>query len=310
VINWVPWLALAPATVIAARRWPLRSAASADLLRHAATAGAIAVVHAITMSISIRLGSRVSAPSVFVFAAALLTWRLAIDVLVYGTIVGVVLAMDGEARANARDRAALRHSAEAARARLAALELQIQPHFLFNTLNTAAMLANTGRAQESAHVITLLSDLLRELVAESPGETIALARELQLVGRYLGIEKIRFGDRFRSSINARPDTLDVQVPRLLLQPVVENAVRHGLSRSATSGVIEVTAVMETPDCLLVTVADDGPGATTIAADGGQGLGLANTRSRLEVQCGPGSSLTLSDRPEGGTLVCLRLPVPT
>ena len=139
-----------------------------------------------------------------------------------------------------------------------------------------------------------------------PGsEEVALREELQVLRLYLEIEQARFQNRLQLSINVEPEALDCRVPGLLLQPIVENAVRHGVARIESSGIVEIGARREGPD-LCLWVLDNGPGLTT-ATRQGEGIGMANTRTRLEKYYGSHQSLRISNRDDGGVKVEIRLP---
>lgn len=303
---WVLWLALSPAIVTVARRFPFRVAVLRDGFAHLIAALALSTVHTAALGTLPRVmqgGMRPELRNVF----ELLSWRLAFDAFIYGTVVAVTLALDAAARARAEEMAASRAAAESSRAQLHALQMQIQPHFVFNTLNTAAMMARDGNAAGAADVITRLADMLRDVVTETPGTRVTLRDELEFVQRYLAIEQARFGSRLRVDFTVAPEALDVQVPRFILQPIVENAVRHGLSRSPTSGSIGIaTAIAD--GRLAIRVTDDGAGLQS--EDGGPGgIGLRNTRSRLAALYGADFELALTGDSRGAT-VTMRLPLPT
>jgi sensor histidine kinase YesM len=188
-------------------------------------------------------------------------------------------------------------------ARLAALQAQIRPHFLFNTLNAISALARAGETRTVIRMLAGLADLLRAAFGESGSAVIPLREELKLVRQYLDLEKLRFPDRFNVSVRAEAAALDAGVPRFLLQPVVENAVRHGIAASAGVGSIAIDARLR--DGLVeVQVRDSGPGPRGGASGG---TGLNNTRDRLAELYAGRASLELAAAPGGGALVTLRLP---
>jgi sensor histidine kinase YesM len=155
--------------------------------------------------------------------------------------------------------------------------------------------------------LTLLSDLLR-VSLESSSQVVPLRDEIALLERYLEIERTRFGDRLAVDFALDPCVLDAEVPTLILQPVVENAIRHGTSRSAMPGRVEIAASAR-DGRLRLSVRDTGPGLSAEAkADGGNGIGLANTRARLEQLYGGDHLLELADAPGGGALVVIELPL--
>jgi len=229
----------------------------------------------------------------------------------YAVIVGVQHAARYRRRLREREAHALRLELEAqalaaqlARAQLDALRMQIQPHFLFNTLNAIMVLVRAGRLEQAEDTLATLSDLLRCVLDDIGAQEVSLRRELEYVRLYLGIEQLRFGDRLRVQVAAEPDALDAAVPQLGLQPLVENAVRHGIGGRADAGAIAIAARRD-GDRLEIRVRDDGPGVRESGTRAG--IGLANTRARLRQLYGDGAALTLTDDPPGGAVATMTLP---
>jgi LytS/YehU family sensor histidine kinase len=189
-----------------------------------------------------------------------------------------------------------------AEARLLALKAQLQPHFLFNALNTVSVLMRED-ADAADDVLVRLSALLRKTLDSSAKHVVPLREELELARTYLEIERVRFSDRFAWRIDAGDDALDAPVPPLILQPLVENAIRHGIARRIAAGRIEIAAVRRNGR-LRLTVRDDGPG---VAAGARDGIGLSNTRARLEQQYGARHAFALASDRGGGTVVSLEIP---
>jgi two-component system LytT family sensor kinase len=195
--------------------------------------------------------------------------------------------------------------AKLATAHLHALKSQLQPHFLFNTLHSISSLMLTD-VRAADRMMTRLSDLLR-MSLESKGEQVTpLNLELQFVTSYLEIERIRFEDRLRIVMDVAPDTLDALVPHLLLQPLVENAVRHGISRLSAGGCLRISVKQDGP-CLLLRVQDNGPGMTQTSNSASGGLGLSTTRDRLRTLYGDEQKLEFLPVAEGGVEVRVRIP---
>jgi signal transduction histidine kinase len=200
----------------------------------------------------------------------------------------------------------------ATEAELRALRAQINPHFLFNALTTIGYLIQTAppRALET---LLRLTALLRG-VLRSEGEFTTLGRELEIVAAYLDIERARFEHRLRVTIDAAPRLTTIRLPALVLQPVVENAVKHGIANKQSGGDVVIRARVETldghPDTLSITVQDTGAGASPEAVERGRraGVGLRNIERRLQCQYGPAASLTLQTAPDEGTTVEIRVPV--
>ena len=204
-----------------------------------------------------------------------------------------------------RARAAEQARAELAQAELRALRAQIQPHFLFNTLNTiAALIAENPRAAEET--VTRLAEAFRYTLEASDRERVPLGRELQFVRDLLAIARVRFGERLRVEEDIEPGLEDVPVPGLLLQPLVENAVRHGLE-GRPDGITVRLEVRRAGDRLLLTVADTGTGFDDGRRATGNGFGLHSVRERLRA-LGPPHALDIRSTPGEGTRVTLTLPI--
>ena len=233
-------------------------------------------------------------------------------------IAGIAYAIHFYNESLARARAVEAIRAELAQAELRALKAQVQPHFLFNTLNTiAALIPTDPRAAEE--MTTRLAEVFRYALSSSERETAPLSEELAFARGYLDIERARFGNRLAVVTEIEPGLEHVLVPSLLLQPVVENAVRHGIAPRPEGGTIRLQAARE-GSRLRLTVEDDGPGidpaavarlsgATTETprAPGGRGFGLFSVRERLRAN-GSSDALTIESPPGGGTRVSLRLPL--
>ncbi len=250
-----------------------------------------------------------------------------LDVFAYGAVVGLAHAVHFYRRYRERELCALSLESNLAKARLGALQAQLQPHFLFNTLNAIATLLRRDPRAAEATVLSL-SDLLRLTLSRAESQESTMRDELQVALRYFDIQKTRFGDRLHLELEVEPATMGCLVPTLLLQPLVENAIRHGIEPSDHPGHVWVRARRQ-DQTLVVTVEDDGlglpaapgagpgrsseaspvpGGAPRAAAEGlGGGIGLANLRARLDALYGSGQKLELSARPAGGARVRLELP---
>ena len=233
------------------------------------------------------------------------------DFLVYVVVLGAGLARNYFVRYQARLDETRRLQAEAAElhaqlsdARLNALRAQLNPHFLFNTLNAISTLVEQD-PRGTRRMIARLSDLMRHTL-EGDEQEIPLARELDMLRRYLDIMEVRFQDKLEVSIDAESSLGDALVPNLVLQPLVENAFRHGLAAMQTTGSVAVRAVRDNGD-LVLTVRDNGRGPASPVREG---VGLANTRARLTQLYGARQRLALSAGEGGGALVEIRLPYHT
>lgn len=239
--------------------------------------------------------------------------------LAYAAVAGIAHAAlyAKRARDEAIERAML--AEELARAQLEALRMQLHPHFLFNALNSISMLVRDRDADTAVRLIAELGGILRELLRDSAGAATSLRDEIDLVGRYLAIEQVRFGERLEIQWYIDPELLDAAVPALIMQPMVENAIRHGIARGTGPAWIRIEAASR-GDTLVLTVSDNGPegprtatpSATPSAAQPPsaprRGLGLANTRARLRRLYGDGAYVRLTRTEEQVTLATIALPL--
>lgn len=207
-------------------------------------------------------------------------------------------------RARERELQAARLEQELTRATLERLEAQLEPHFLFNTLNVISSLMYHD-PERADRMLGRLSDLLRLTFQRSPEPEVRLRDELEWLGWYLQIMQLRFGDRLAIVQEIPAETLDLAVPRLILQPLVENALKHGPARHAGPASVAISAEREGA-VLRITVSDDGPGVPAGAMNG-NGLGVSNTAERLRTLYREAGRLTLANRPEGGLVACIELP---
>jgi len=196
-----------------------------------------------------------------------------------------------------------------AKAQLSMLKMQLQPHFLFNTLNAVSALTR-DHPEAAEDMLVRLSDLLRRTLDNDAEQEVPLRAELEFLGQYLEIEQVRFADRLKVHLEPAAETLDALVPNMFLQPLVENALRHGIGRKAQGGSLEMRSWRDADD-LMVSVRDTGPGFPSGGeAFVAEGIGLSNTRSRLQ-HLHPGKhNISFTNAPEGGALVTLRIPFRT
>ena len=237
--------------------------------------------------------------------------RLLDEVIIYLAVLAAGYARSALFQLQDRQLEAERLLAERARletqltdARLSALRMQLNPHFLFNTLNAVSALAERDPAGVRT-IVARLSSLLRRVLDSDGAQTVPLREEASFLRDYLDVQRVRFRDRLRVEEAWEAGTLGALVPSLVLQPLVENAVAHGVSRiEEGEGVIRLGARREGRQ-LVVTVADNGPGFERAARDGG--VGLPNTRARLDALYGDAGSVELAPADGGGTVATLRLP---
>jgi len=209
-----------------------------------------------------------------------------------------------KARAAERREGTYRRAAKAAELR--SLRYQVNPHFLFNTLNSLSALVLTGKTQAAERMIQQLSTFYRRSLADDPTADVPLREEFALQKLYLDIESVRFPHRLRATYALPPELEDARVPGMILQPLVENSVKHAVA--PTSGRVQITlAAREEYGRLVLTVSDDGDGAAHERVKAGHGIGLANVRERLEARFGVAASI-VSDRAPEGYSTELRMPI--
>jgi len=237
-----------------------------------------------------------------------IVWILS-DGLLYWTILSVSYAAEHHRRLRERELTAAQLETQLVQADLQALKMQLHPHFLFNALHTIGSLVRTGDRDNAVRVVASLGDLLRRVLDSAAQQEVPLKQELDFIRSYLDIEQIRFRDRLKIAINADPDILDAKVPHLILQPLVENAIRHGIAPHASAGYLMVGA-RRVDDQLQLVVRDDGPGLCN-GKDGTDparlGIGLANTRARLTRLYGADGELEVGNAPDGGLEARIALP---
>ncbi|HUF12803.1 MAG TPA: sensor histidine kinase [Longimicrobiales bacterium] len=242
---------------------------------------------------------------------------LIVDVIVYWAIVGAYSALDYHRRFRERELETARLETQTAQlearvtdARLAALRMELNPHFLFNTLNAISALVRRGEHKEAVTMLARLGDLLRVTLERGGEQEIPLEKELEYLASYLEIERVRFRDRLTIETEVADDSSHALVPTFILQPLVENAVRHGISRSTEGGVIRVSAQRAADERLVLTVTDSGDGFRTPEGRVREGVGMKNTRARLDQLYGTRARLEWENPPEGGARVTVTMPFVT
>jgi hypothetical protein len=232
--------------------------------------------------------------------------RNLIDVVYYWTVIGVTYALRMRERYQRESLRAAQLEAKLVQAELKALKHQLNPHFLFNTMNTIAVLVREQRNDEAVRLIARLSTLLRALLESNRVHTVTLRQELDFLSRYLEIQQARFGERLHYEAHAEPEALGALVPNLFLQPVVENAILHGIAQKTEAGQVRISACVRNRR-LQVEVHDDGPGFDVREAPLAEGVGLTNTRERLEKHYGADYQMVLKSEKGRGVTVSLVLP---
>ncbi|MEO7101921.1 MAG: histidine kinase [Gemmatimonadaceae bacterium] len=223
----------------------------------------------------------------------------------YIAIVGGIYALTYYTRYRERDLAASQLEARLAETQLRMLRMQLNPHFLFNAMNTIAMLTRAGRSEESVAMLLALSTLMRDVLRADAPESCSLGDELNLLNRYVGVEQVRFGGKLAFSVDVPSTLMDTTVPSFLLQPLVENAIRHG--RASSDGIANIAVRAERADSkLILSVWDDGR-ALSANAIASSGIGLRNVRERLAQLYGAAQSFEIGHT-DAGTVARMEIPI--
>jgi LytS/YehU family sensor histidine kinase len=233
-------------------------------------------------------------------------WQFMTGTYVYGLLAGVSYLLRTQRQLRERETAAARAEAAAAQAQLQVLRSQLQPHFLFNALHAVGSLVRSDPAAAD-RAIERLGELLRHSLDHGSHETVPLGQEWDFVQNYLDLEQLRLGDRLRLDCQLEAAALEVPVPPFLLQPLVENAVRHGIAHRPEGGTIRVTAARRNGS-LHLHISDDGAAEAAPRNTAGTGLGLEGVRQQLEARYGARAQLQVERMPGGGFAVRLSLPL--
>ena len=329
-VSWLPWALATPFVIELARRWPPLGvpslAARSPIIRgeifkamslHLAAFAAISVTAegwSALLRVIFNPWHRSSPPTFVNTWSDLLVEQLMTFVIAYALILTVTYVVDSRekmarqmtetARLNTET---ARLNEELSRAQLAVLRGQMDPHFMFNTLNSIASLVYDQRGEAAVGMIVGLSEFLRRALEDSHRAQVTLREEVEYLQRYIDIQKVRFGDRLRVSVDIPDELLATQVPNLLLQPLVENAIKHGVSKRRSGGEIRVSGICR-DGALRLTVYNDGPWAQEDLAVAPHRVGLGNLRTRLQILHGDRSELLLQPAETGGVEVIVTLPL--
>jgi signal transduction histidine kinase len=305
--DWYVWALLSLPIIWFARRFPIhrRNCGKLLVIHTTASAGVCVLYILARAGIGQLQGPLVGLPTTFGGAVEKLFLKNSLfNLLVYWVIAAVSHAFDYYRKFHEREWRTAELERRLTQAKLMALRMQLNPHFLFNTLHTISALMHKD-VEAADTMIARLSELLRLALENTDANEVTLRQELDFLRRYLEIEQTRFGERLAVRLEVAPDTLDTLVPNLILQPLVENAIRHGIEPHAQPGVIEIHARREQHQ-LQLQVRDNGSGLAS-AQQLNEGVGLGNTRARLQQLYGPAHQFSLTQAQEGGLCVTLRLP---
>ena len=309
--------ALTPALLWLSNRWPIERRI-VNIAWHLAFSVLFSIVSA-TLEVPFLLlfGAFPAWPQPTLVAGVriMLGFGLQGGIIRYWAVIALHTVYRAQKNARTREREAVELKVQAselarqlATAQLGSLKMQLQPHFLFNTLGAIMVLIQQQKTAQAEAMVEKLGDLLRLTLDDVEAQEVPLWRELEFLRLYLSIEEVRFKDRLRVRIAAPADLSDLLVPHMVLQPIVENAVRHALGQSEDAVTIEVAAA-GSDGSLELTVSDDGPGLAAPSSNR-SGIGLTNTRNRLARLYGESAQLVIEPAPNRGVRVTITLPMRT
>ena len=308
--SWLPWALATPLVIAVARRYPIfRGISVGTICMHLA---AFAAVSAVTETWSTGLQMVFNPwgdpqrPTFVDTWTMMCLYQIVTFLIAYALIVTVTFVMDAKASMARQMTEAARLNEELSKAQLAALRRQIDPHFLYNTLNSIAGLVRDQLNDAAVSMIVGLSEFLRRSSQDSHRSQVALQEEVEYLQRYLDIQKVRFGERLQVSVDIPEQLLRAQVPNLLLQPLVENAIKHGIAQRVAGGTVRVAGACH-DSRLCLSVYNDGPNLPTDWEAAPTGVGIRNLRTRLQILHGDESELQLRRANSAGVEVVVMLP---
>jgi anti-sigma regulatory factor (Ser/Thr protein kinase) len=305
ILVWIAWVGVTYVIGWLARKFPVVPLSRKSIVVHAIAATVIGIVHSffwVGMMLWLQPYDRMTAePSELRMVRLILFSRLPLEWLLYCLALGGALAFEYYDRYRQGAVRAAQLEKSLADARLHALELQIQPHFLFNTLNAISSLVRTKRNEEAVEMMAGLSELLRYTLDHAGDQRVTLGEEIAVLRRYLEIQRVRFPDRMTYCVEVTAEAERAKVPTLLLQPLAENAVRHGIAMSASEGVVEIRAKRR-GDSLDISVFNSG----NLDKSSPQGIGLRNTIERLQHLYGGDARFAITNG-NGGVTASISIP---
>jgi signal transduction histidine kinase len=312
VVEWLPWALATPLIIRLGRRYPpTRNTPALGWTLHLAAViatGLADTAWSATLDILFNPSGQTPSPGPFmkVWVPKLLYGQLGFLIL-YAFILTIVYVLESRQRIARQQMEAVRLSEQLHRAQLEALRRQVEPHFIYNTLNAIAGLVRDNRSADAVEMIVTLSEFLRGAAVDSNRPQVSLEQEVQYLRQYLQIQKARFPERLQVSVEIPPELLAAQVPALVLQPLVENAIKHGIAKRAQGGTIRVNAT-STNGTLRLSVDNDGPSLGADWETRGTGIGISNLRTRLALMYGGAFELHLRNRSIGGVQALISLPL--
>jgi signal transduction histidine kinase len=310
LVSWLPWALATPLVIHLARRFPIVGGISARAvgvhLAAFAAISAVAEAWSTVLQVLFNPWNNHRWPTFVDTWTTTLTFQVLTFLIAYALILTVTYVVDARERIARQATETARLNEELSKAQLAALRRQMEPHFMYNTLNAIAGLVRDRRDDSAVNMIVGLSEFLRRASENSHRSQVALQEEVEYLQRYVDIQKVRFGDRLQVSVDIPPELLRAQVPNLLLQPLVENAIKHGIARRVAGGSVRVAGACHNGS-LCLSVYNDGPSLPADWETAQTGVGIGNLRTRLQILHGSESGLQLRPATPGGVEVVVTLP---
>lgn len=309
--TWLPWALATPWVIGLARRYPIiRGTTVRTVAVHVATfiaISAVAEAWSATLQVLFNPWGNRNPPTFWDTWSITLLYQVVIFLIAYVLILTITYLVDSRENMARQMTETARLNEELSKAQLGALRRQMEPHFMFNTLNSIAGLVRDRRNDAAVSMIVGLGEFLRRASEDSHRSQVSLAEEVEYLQRYVDIQKVRFGERLRVSVDIPADLLEVQVPNLLLQPLVENAIKHGVAKRAAGGIVRVAGARR-DGSLHLSVYNDGPSFPEDWQTTGAGVGLANLRTRLKILHSDAAELRMTRAEPDGVevIVTLRL----
>ncbi len=309
--GWLPWALATPFVLMLGRRYPpVKVWPISTWIFHVAACAAIGLVHAawiagLDMLLNPWADPNPSARFIPFWLDKFYNGMLSY-VILYAAILAISYLLDSRERLARHQTETAQLNEQLSKAQLSALRRQIEPHFLFNALDAIAGLVREKRNDTAVDMIAGLSDFLRRTVQDSDRQQVPLAEEMEFLQKYLDIQKVRFADRLQLTVDVPRELLPAQVPSLILQPMVENAVKHGIAKRAQGGAIRISA-FRSNGRLTLRVYNDGPNLPHDWDSTQSGIGMANTRTRLQSLYGDDFELRMRNQAPGGVEVSVSVP---
>jgi len=309
-LSWLPWALAAPLVQSLSRHYPVSRARPifGALIVHVLAciiAGLAYSAWSAALQASLNPYAYTNPKPFWTIFVSIFSNGLLVFAILYSMILLVTGMLDSRERIAMQLAETARLNEQLSRAKLDALQRQIEPHFLFNTLNAITGLVREGRNEAATRVISELSDLIRRVLQDSAAQQVTLGEEMEFIEKYLDIQKVRFGDRLDVRVDVANELRSARVPSLILQPMVENAIKHGIALHVRPGTVRIEAA-ESEGVLTLRVYNDGPSLSTDWEEHSAGIGIPNVRTRLQSLYGTASEMLIRNC-DNGVEVLLSVP---